>query len=100
MGQDWFDAGRFPTAIFRSRTVRPEGNTAVIEGDLTLHGVTRPVVLQAQFNGGGYDRIRGADVMGFSATATLDRSEFGIDKFSGLVTDEVRLEIEAEFLKR
>jgi polyisoprenoid-binding protein YceI len=73
---------------------------AAITGNLTLHGVTRPVTLDATFNGGAYDRLRGADVVGFSATTTLNRSAFGVDKFSGLVTDEVTLEIEAEFLKQ
>ena len=101
MGPDWFDAAAFPTASFVSTKVEMIGQAqAAITGNLTLHGVTRPVTLDATFNGGAYDRLRGADVVGFSATTTLNRSAFGVDKFSGLVTDEVTLEIEAEFLKQ
>ncbi|MFN4024546.1 MAG: YceI family protein [Hyphomonas sp.] len=100
MGPDWFDAARHPQAIFRSRTVRLTGaSTAEVEGDLTLRGTTRPALLTVRFNGSAYDRLRGADVAGFSATAEISRSAFGIDRFSGLITDTVRLEIEAEFIR-
>lgn len=100
MGPDWFDASRHPQAIFRSRTVRLTGaSTAEVEGDLTLRGTTRPVVLTVRFNGSAFDRLRRADVAGFSASAEINRSEFGISRFSGLITDTVRLEIEAEFIR-
>ena len=101
MGPKFFDAERYPQAVFRTLAVRPgQDNAAEVDGELTLHGVTRPVTLHMTFNGTAYDRIRGADVAGFSATAVIDRSDFGISAFSGLVTDEVRIEIEAEFLKQ
>jgi len=51
------------------------------------------------FNGAGFDRLRNAQVAGFSATTDLDRTVFGIDRFSGLLTDKVHVEIEAELLK-
>lgn len=99
-GPNWFDAARYPQAIFRSRSVRLTGAaSAEVEGELTLRGTTRPVALTVRFNGSAYDRLRSADVAGFSATAEINRSDFGIDRFSGLVTDTVRLEIEAEFIR-
>lgn len=99
-GPDWLDAARHPQAIFRSRSVRLTGPvTADVEGDLTLRGATRPVTLAVRFNGSAYDRLRSADVAGFSATGEISRSDFGINRFSGLITDTVRLEIEAEFIR-
>ena len=101
MGPDWFDAASFPQAVFRSTSVVMTGDTtANVTGNLTLHGVTAPVTLDVTFNGAAYDRLRGADVVGFSAMTTIDRTVFGVSRFSGLVTDTVDIEIEAEFLKQ
>lgn len=100
MGPDWFDAETYPEAIFRSRSVQPTSETtAQISGDLTLRGVTQPVLLEATLRGSAYDRLRGADVVGFSARGEISRAAFGIDRFSGLLTDTVRIEIEAEFIR-
>lgn len=101
MGPKFFDAARYPQAVFRTLSVTPgENGRVAVHGELTLHGQTRPVTLAVQFNGSAFDPIRGAQVAGFSASAVIDRTEFGISAFSGLVTDEVRIEIEAEFLKQ
>ena len=58
------------------------------------------MTLDVQFNGTAFDAIRGAQVAGFSASTVIDRTDFGVSAFSGLVTDEVRIEIQAEFLKQ
>ena len=101
MGPDWFDAATFPQAVFKSTSVVMTGDTtAKVTGDLTLHGVTAPVTLDVTFNGAAYDRLRGADVAGFSAVTTIDRTVFGVSRFSGLVTDTVDIEIEAEFIRQ
>lgn len=100
-GDGWFETKTFPEAVFRLTAVEVTGeNKGVATGDLTLHGVTQPIKLAVVFNGGGRDRLRGAYVVGFSATGTISRSAFGVDKFGGLVADEVMIEIEAEFLRR
>lgn len=100
MGPGWFDAETHPQAIFRSRKVTQTGETiAQIEGDLTLRGVTQPIRLEATLRGSAYDRLRGADVVGFSARGEISRAAFGIDRFSGLLTESVRIEIEAEFIR-
>ncbi|MEQ9435135.1 YceI family protein [Hyphomonas sp.] len=101
MGPDWFDTAAFPQAVFRSATVALTGDTtATVSGDLTLHGVTAPVALDATFNGAAFDRLRGADVIGFSATGRIDRTQFGVSKYSGLIADEVEIEIQAEFIRQ
>jgi len=100
LGPDWFDAATYPTARFTTSGVRITGaNQADIRGELTLRGKTRDVTLKARLNGSAYDRLRGADVVGFSATLPISRSAFGLDRYSGLLTDEVWIEIEAEFVR-
>jgi polyisoprenoid-binding protein YceI len=104
-GPEWLDAGKFPQMTYRSNRVEAAGaNGLRIYGDLTLHGVTRPVVLDATYNGGylGHPMDPHARV-GFSAHGTLKRSEFGIaygipqpGSTMG-VSDAVEFTIEAEF---
>ena len=104
-GAAWLDVAQFPRMEFASSHIDVTGvNTLRIHGDLTLHGVTRPIVLEATFNGGyaGHPMDPNARI-GFSAQATLKRSEFGIAY--GIpapgttmgVSDEVAVVIEAEF---
>jgi polyisoprenoid-binding protein YceI len=104
-GKDWLDAGTFPQMTYRSTKIEQTGkNTAKITGDLTLRGATRPVVLNAVFNGGypGMEQDPNARI-GFSVTGTLNRSDFGISY--GIpppgsrmgVSDAVEIIIEAEF---
>ena len=102
MGPQWFDAAQFPQARFVSTGVAVTGdNAGTMTGALTLRGVTQPVTLDVAFNGGGRDRLRGnAYIAGFSATGTISRSAFGVERFSGLIADEVGIEIQAEFKKR
>jgi polyisoprenoid-binding protein YceI len=100
MGPEWFDAERFPQATFKTFGLKVVGeNVADISGELTLKGVTRAVIVKARLNGSSYDVLRGADVVGFSATLPISRAEFGIDKYKGLLADEVVIEIEAEFVR-
>ncbi|MEO1241350.1 MAG: YceI family protein [Pseudomonadota bacterium] len=99
-GSNWFNANRFPEAVFQSTAIKVTGdNRGVMTGDLTLHGVTQPVTLDVTFNGGGSDRLRGAYVIGLSATSEISRRAFGVDRFDGIVGDAVKIEIEAEFLR-
>ncbi|KCZ52428.1 YceI family protein [Hyphomonas pacifica] len=101
MGSDWFDAAHYPQARFQStRIILTSETTADVEGVLTLHGRSAPITLSVKFNGSAHDRLRGADVAGFSIRGDLDRTEFGISKFSGLLADTVHLEIEAELLRK
>ena len=106
--KEFLDAARFPRITFKSTKVDPTGpRTARVTGDLSLHGVTRPVTLEATFNGGykkGAMDPAGARI-GFSAKGTFKRSDFGITY--GLpapgtpmgVGDEVEVMIESEFTR-
>lgn len=100
MGPNWFDAAVHPQAVFHSTSVKRTGdNKGLLEGALTLHGVTQPVTLDVTFNGGAQDILRGTYVVGFSAHGTINRDDFGVDRFDGVIADEVKIEIEAEFEK-
>lgn len=101
MGPNVFDAASFPTASFKSTSVKRTGpNTGRIAGELTLHGVTKPLTLDVTFGGLAPDPfIAGAEDIGFHATATLKRGDFGITGmvWEPIVGDEVTLTIEAMF---
>jgi polyisoprenoid-binding protein YceI len=96
---DTFNCAQFPTATFKSTKLTRSGTTGVITGDLTLAGVTKPVTLRVTFHGGVKRQDTGAYMIGFSGTATIKRSDFGLTKmrWAGFVADEVNLLIEAEF---
>ncbi len=75
---DFFDVGQFPELKFKSRSVVTHGSDkARITGDLTLHGVTKEVVLDAEVSGRGKDPW-GTERIGFSATTAIDRTGFGL----------------------
>jgi len=92
------DATRFPEARFVSTRVEPVDAThARVAGMLTLRGVTREVVLDVAFNQlKRYPLPPFRRTIGFSATATLSRADFGIEDWPTLIGDTVRLRIEAE----
>ena len=95
---DFFDVAKFPNAAFKSTKITVTGpTTGTITGDLTLHGTTKPVTLTASFAGGGTNPMTKAYVLGFSATGTLKRSDFGISAYLPAVGDLVTLTISGEF---
>lgn len=94
---DFFDAAKFPTASFRSTAVTVSGTTATIAGSLTLHGVTRPVVLAARFVGAGTNAHSQKLTAGFAATTTIKRSDFGMTFLEPALGDAVELKINAAF---
>jgi polyisoprenoid-binding protein YceI len=95
---DFLDTAKFPTATFHATKVTQTGDkTADIAGDLTLHGVTKPVVLQAVFNQAGPNPMVKTYQLGFAGSAKIKRSEFGITSYVPAISDEVTLTLEAEF---
>jgi polyisoprenoid-binding protein YceI len=94
---DFFDAEKFPVATFKSTKVEKGAgpNKLKVTGDLTLRDVTKPVVLDVTLNKAGEGR-NGAPKVGFEATTTFNRSDFGIAKFIPNVSDEVRISISTE----
>lgn len=96
--KDFLDVAAFPTATFKATKVAQTGEkTADITGDLTLHGVTKPVVLHATFNQAGPNPIDKKYELGFAGSAEILRSEFGIKSYLPAISDKVTLTIEAEF---
>lgn len=99
---DFFDAAKFPEGRFVSTSVKTDGTKAVIVGNLTLRGVTRPVTLNAEFVGAGKapPQAGGKDTIGFHATGTINRSEFGMGYGIPMVPDAVKLDLTAAFEKQ
>ncbi|OUM74238.1 YceI family protein [Pseudomonas caspiana] len=95
LSKDFLDAGKFPEAKFVSTAVKSTGEkTADVTGDLTLHGVTKPIVIKATFNGEGKDPWGGYRA-GFNGTSTLNLNDFGI-KGPGPTSQTLDLEISFE----
>lgn len=99
MTAQFFDGAKFPTATFRSTRIVVVGKTAKITGDLTLHGVTRPVTIDARFIGAGTGMQTKALAMGFEGSTSIKRSDFGLGGGVPLVSDQVNLGFNIAFDK-
>ena len=94
---DFFDAATYPTATFKSTGVTAAGDNALkVAGDLTIHGVTRPVVLDVTINKIGEHPMRKVPAAGFDASTTILRSDYGVGGYVPVVGDEVRIDITVE----
>ena len=96
-GDQWFDTAKFPKATFVSTQVVPTAEGATVTGNFTLHGITKPVVLHVRFIGAGVNPIDKAYTVGFEATGTIKRSDFGVKTYLPAVGDEVKLNIAGAF---
>ena len=103
---DFFDVEKFPTASFRSSKVEVAGEDRyLVTGNLTVHGITQPVVLDVTYEGSGKDPW-GGERAGFSATTTIDRKHFGLEWNKALETggllvgEKVELNLEIEAVKQ
>lgn len=96
-GPDFLDATKYPTITFKSTKVEKTGeNVLKITGDLTVHGVTKPVTLDAKVNKVGIFEIPGvikAQAAGFDATTVIKRSAFGVGNYVPAVSDEITVRI-------
>jgi polyisoprenoid-binding protein YceI len=96
IGPQWLNAEAFSTMTFASTNVELTGEeTAKVTGDLTLHGVTRPVTLDVALHKIGADPSTKREAAGFSAKGSLNRQDFGIATATGFIGDEVEITIEA-----
>jgi polyisoprenoid-binding protein YceI len=94
---DFFDAEKYPTITFASTKVEAAGDDKLrVFGDLTVHGVTKPAVLDVTINKLADHPMGKRAAAGFSATTTLKRSDFGLDKYVPNVSDEVKISITTE----
>ncbi len=99
-GPQFLDAYNFPSATFVSTKItKKDASHGTIEGDLTLHGVTKPVAISAELLGAGLDN-RGDPRVAFTGTAAINRRDFGITAYpDSFVGDQVLFMIDAEFCK-
>lgn len=99
-GDDWLDARKYPDATFISTQIVSEGpSRARVAGRLTLHGVTRPVMLRVHFVGAGKNPTDQDYTVGFEADGTIQRSAFGIRHAMTAVGDDVKLSLTGVFEK-
>ena len=98
----FFDVAQFPTATFVSTSISKSGNGLTVSGNLTLHGVTKPVVLQADAPTGPVSGMDHKQHSGFSATTTIKRTDFGIATGfpTAAVGDDVALTIDLDVVKQ
>jgi len=103
-GADFFDVTKYPTLIYKSSSVKLTGEkTAVVTGDLTMHGVTKSVPLDVTLVNTGphpMDPTKTKIVAGFSARGTLKRSEFGMAYATPVLGDDVEIIIEVDTIKQ
>ena len=97
LSPDFFEQGSYPSAHFESTSIEASGTRAKISGNLTIKGITKPVVLDATFVGAG--AMRGKLTIGFDATTTIKRSEFNILRSIPGIPDAVPLTIAVAFEK-
>ena len=103
---DFFEVAKYPTIEYRSTGIKSfEGNEFVLEGELTIKGITKPVDLHVEFEGAGRSPY-GHDVFGFSASAEIDREEWGLtwnvalESGGVMVGKKVKIEIEGEAIRQ
>jgi polyisoprenoid-binding protein YceI len=94
---DFLDAAKFPTVTFKSTKVTSAGKDKLkVVGDLTVHGVTKPVTLDVTVNKVGPHPMMKVQTAGFDATATIKRSDFGVGAYVPNVSDEIKIRITTE----
>jgi polyisoprenoid-binding protein YceI len=99
LDKKWFDVNKYPTMEFTSTKVVPTGESTMdVIGQLTIKGVTKPATLQVTVNKVGVQM--GKRKAGFSATTRIDRSQFGMDTYAGMIGTDIDIHIEAEGLKQ
>jgi len=99
---DFFDVEKYPKLTFKSTDIKPAGkNQYKLTGNLTLHGITKPVTLDLLYRGTVENPMSKKPTSGFQVTGTIKRSDFGIgEKFPApMVSDEVRIKADGEFTK-
>jgi polyisoprenoid-binding protein YceI len=97
-GETFLDTAKYPEMRFVSTRVLPGANQELrIEGNLTLHGVTKPITLNGKLNKAGPNPFDKRPTLGFSATGSLKRSDFGITNYMPVVGDVVTIRLDVEF---
>jgi polyisoprenoid-binding protein YceI len=97
----FFDVAKYPTLTFKSKRVESaRAGKLKVTGDLTIHGVTREVVLDIDGPTGPVKDPRGNQHMGASATTKVNRTDFGMKGYTGMVGDEVEIALDVEMVRQ
>ena len=97
-GADWLDSARHPTLALRTTSVLAQGDGVLnVIGDMSMHGVTRPVTLDVTFHGAGINPVKDIYTIGFDVRGRILRSDFGVTSHLPLIGDELELIISASF---
>ena len=97
--EDWFNEAKYPNITFKSTKVQTKDKKHFkITGDLTVKGITKPVVLDATLNGMAEHPMAKKAAIGFNATTTFKRSDFGIANYVPAVSDDIKVNITTEAL--
>ncbi len=97
-GADFFDVSNHPNMVFESTSISEAGSGYALTGNLTIKGVTQPITFETTYNGSQVFPMDQSTHYGFSAGATISRSAFGVSYGVPMVTDEVVLQLEAQFV--
>jgi polyisoprenoid-binding protein YceI len=101
---DFFDVAKYPEISFKSTSVKPghEKNKYILYGDLTMHGVTKPVTLELWYRGTVENPMNKKPTSGFQVTGVIKRSDFGIGNGfpPPMLSDEVKIKADGEFVKQ
>lgn len=99
-GDDFFSADKYPVATFTSTGVKVVDQKHLeVSGKLSVHGVTQPVTLHVTINKIGTHPAWSAPAIGFDATATLERSKFGVSRYVPVVSDAIQVHITTEAIE-
>lgn len=96
---DFLNAKQFPTITFKSKSVKASGDRLEVTGDLTLHGVTREITVQAERTGGGTHPRSGKEIVGFHASFTVDRTAHDMNFMVGPLGPEIEFVLSIEAAK-
>jgi polyisoprenoid-binding protein YceI len=96
----YFEPEKYPAILFNGAGVTGADGKGTVTGDLTFHGVTKPVTLEVVFNGFGPGILGAGTRMGFSGTGRIRRSDFGVNNMRQFAGDDVDLSFEVEFVKK
>lgn len=97
----WFNSEQYPEAVFTTLSVEPINDSELLfTGNLTLLGVTRPMVMNINFHGGATNLLTRKYTIGFTAKGVIERSDFGMDSYKAIIGNEVEIEVYAEFQRQ
>jgi polyisoprenoid-binding protein YceI len=100
-GDHFFDTANHPQLMFRATSIElANENSGVINGDLTIRGITKPVTLNAVFNGTGTFPVDNSLHAGFEASGSFNRTDFGVNFGVPMVSDEVQLDLQVQLIRQ